>query len=329
MPLAAPAEADLLAIRMAQFIVLRLLHTILILFGVSVVAFGLIHLIPGNPLDILLPPEAPKEVVERLKVEFGFDKPLYIQYFTWLGRVVHGNLGPSVFTGLQVTGELLNALGNTFVLAVPAALVGFSLGTTFGTLAAFNHGRVLDKVFSVVAILGLSMPHYWLGIALVIIFAVLNPLLPAAGMGSGGGIPTSWDELRYLILPVITLSMIPMGVIGRIVRSTVLEILSQEFPTALQAKGLRRRRIVLHVLKNAAPPAFPSLALQLRFLLGGSILIETVFNWPGSGQFMNLAIFRRAIPVLQGTLLVLATFFLIINLLVDVLQAVIDPRIRR
>jgi len=181
---------------MAQFIVLRLLHTILILFGVSIVAFGLIHLIPGNPLDILLPPEAPKEVVERLKVEFGFDKPLYIQYLAWLGRVLQGNLGTSVFTGLRVTGELLSALGNTFVLAIPAALLGFSLGTTLGTLAAFNHGRLLDKLFSVIAILGISMPHYWLGIALVIVFAVLYPVLPAAGMGGGGGIPTNWDEVR-------------------------------------------------------------------------------------------------------------------------------------
>jgi peptide/nickel transport system permease protein len=314
---------------MVQFIILRLLHTILILFGVSIVAFGLIHLIPGNPLDILLPPEAPKEVVERLKVEFGFDKPLYIQYLAWLGRVLQGNLGTSVFTGLRVTGELLSALGNTFVLAIPAALLGFSLGTTLGTLAAFNHGRLLDKLFSVIAILGISMPHYWLGIALVIVFAVLNPVLPAAGMGGGGGFPANWDEARYLILPVITLSMIPMGVIGRIVRSTVLEILSQEFPTALRAKGLQHRRMVWHVLKNAAPPALAVMGLQLGFLLGGSILVETVFNWPGSGQFMNLAIFRRDIPVLQGTVLVLASFFVIINLLVDVLQALIDPRIRR
>jgi peptide/nickel transport system permease protein len=314
---------------MTRFIASRLLYTLLILFGVSVVAFGLIHLIPGDPLDILLPPEAPKEVIERLKVEFGFDQPLYIQYLTWLGRVLHGNLGTSVFTGLQVTGELLSALGNTFVLAVPAALLGFSLGTTFGTLAAFNHGRLLDKLFSVVAILGLSMPHYWLGIALVVVFAVMQPLLPAAGMGGGGGIPTNWEELRYLILPVVTLSMIPMGVIGRMVRSTVLEILSQEFPTALRAKGLRRRRVVWHVLKNAAPPALAVMGLQLGYLLGGSILVETVFNWPGSGQFMNLAIFRRDIPVLQGTVLVLASFFVMINLLVDVIQALIDPRIRR
>ena len=135
---------------------------------------------------------------------------------------------------------MLNALGNTFVLAVPAALLGFSLGTTLGTLAAFNHGQALDKVFSVIAILGLSMPHYWLGIALVVVFAVLWPVLPAAGMGGTGGLPTSWEELRCLILPVATLSMIPMGVIGRLVRSTVLEVLSQEFPTALEAKGLRR-----------------------------------------------------------------------------------------
>jgi peptide/nickel transport system permease protein len=314
---------------MAQFITLRLLHTILILFGVSVVAFGLIHLIPGNPLDILLPPEAPKEVVERLKVEFGFDKPLYLQYFAWVGRVVHGNLGTSVFTGLPVTRELLSALGNTLCVAVPAALLGFSLGTTFGTLAAFNYGRVLDKLFSVITILGLSMPHYWLAIALVIVLAVAWPILPAAGMGSGGGLPTSWEDAKFLVLPVVTLSMIPMGVIGRMVRSTVLEILSQEFPSALRAKGLRHRRIVWHVLKNAAPPAMAVMGLQLGYLLGGSILVETVFNWPGSGQFMNLAIFRRDIPVLQGTVLVLASFFVVINLLVDVAQALIDPRIRR
>ena len=313
---------------MIQFLVLRLLHTVLILFGVSVIAFGLIHLIPGNPLDILLPPEAPREVVERLKAEFGFDQPLYIQYLAWLGRVLHGNLGTSVFTGLQVTGELLKALGNTFVLAVPAAILGFSLGTAFGALAAFNHGRLLDKLFSVLAILGLSMPHYWLGIALVVVFAVLWPVLPAAGMGAAG-VPASWQDIRFLILPVITLSMIPMGVIGRMVRSTVLEILSQEFPTALQAKGLRSRRIVWHVLKNAAPPALALMGLQLGFLLGGSILVETVFNWPGSGQFMNLAIFRRDIPVLQGTVLVLASFFVVINLLVDLMQAWIDPRMRR
>lgn len=314
---------------MARFIAFRLLHTVLILFGVSIIVFGLIHLIPGNPLDILLPPEAPKEVVDRLKVEFGFDRPLYVQYLSWLGRVVSGNLGTSVFTGLGVTHELMSALGNTLVIALPAAVLGFTLGTVFGTVAAFHYGRWPDKLFSTLTILGLSMPHYWLAIVLVVVFAVLWNVLPAAGMGGGGGWPTNWDDVRYLILPVITLSMIPMGVIGRMVRSTVLEILSQEFPTALRAKGLRGRRILFHVLKNAAPPALAVMGLQLGYLLGGSILVETVFNWPGAGQFMNLAIFRRDIPVLQGTVVVIASFFVLINLLVDVLQALIDPRMRR
>jgi peptide/nickel transport system permease protein len=314
---------------MARFVAERLLHTVLILFGVSLVAFALIHMIPGNPLDILLPPEAPKTVVDRLRSEFGFDRPLYIQYLSWLGRIAHGNLGTSVFTGREVTHELLRALGNTLVIAVPAAFLGFGLGITLGALAAFNYGKPTDRLISAFVILGLSVPHFWLAIVLVIVFAVLWNVLPAAGMGSTGGFPTSWDALRYLVLPLVTLSMIPMGVVGRMVRSTVLEILGNEFPTALRAKGLMSRRIVFHVLKNAAPPTLAVMGLQLGYLLGGSILVETVFNWPGCGQFMNLAIFRRDIPVLQGTVLVLASFFVLINLLVDLLQALIDPRMRR
>jgi peptide/nickel transport system permease protein len=313
----------------ARFVTARLLHTILILFGVSLVAFALIHMIPGNPLDILLPPEAPKTVVDRLRSEFGFDRPLYVQYLSWLGRVLQGNLGTSVFTGREVTHDLLRALGNTLVIAIPSAFLGFGLGITLGTLAAFNYGKLTDRLISAFVILGLSVPHFWLAIVLVIIFAVLWNLLPAAGMGSTGGFPTSWDSLRYLILPVVTLSMIPMGVVGRMVRSTVLEILSNDFPTALRAKGLMSRHVVFHVLKNAAPPTLAVMGLQLGYLLGGSILVETVFNWPGCGQFMNLAIFRRDIPVLQGTVLVLASFFVLINLLVDLVQAVIDPRMRR
>ncbi len=314
---------------MARFIASRLLYTLLILFGVSVVAFGLIHLIPGNPLDILLPPEAPKSVVDHLRAEFGFDKPLYVQYLAWLGRVLHGNLGTSVFTGLEVTHELLRAFGNTLMIAVPAAFLGFGLGTALGAVAAFNYGKPADRLISVIVILGLSIPHYWLAIVLVIVFAVEWNVLPAAGMGGTGGIPVGWDQVRYLVLPVVTLSMIPMGVIGRMVRSTVLEILSNDFPTALRAKGLRLRKIVVHVLKNAAPPTLAVMGLQLGYLLGGSILVETVFNWPGCGQFMNLAIFRRDIPVLQGTVLLLASFFVLINLVVDIVQALIDPRMRR
>lgn len=314
---------------MATFVLRRLLQALPILVGVSLVVFALAHMVPGNPLDILLPADAPKEVVERLKREYGFDKPLVQQYLSWLARVLHGDLGTSVFTGQKIAGDLMGALANTFMLAIPAAVLGFTLGVVLGMLAGLNYGTWLDKLFSFVAIFGVSVPHFWLAIVLVVCFSVLLPWLPAAGMNNDGGMPRSWEDAKHFILPVISLSLIPMGVISRLVRSTVLEVLAQEFTGALRAKGLRRGRIVYHVLKNAAPPALALMGLQFGYLLGGSILVEMVYNWPGAGQLMNLAIFRRDIPVLQATVLVLAFFFVLINLAVDLLQAVIDPRMRR
>jgi peptide/nickel transport system permease protein len=223
---------------------------------------------------------------------------------------------------------LFGALANTLMLALPAAVLGFLLGVTLGALAAFHRGTALDRLFSATAITGVSLPHYWVGIVLVAIFSVILNALPAQGMGAAG-IPTSWEQIRHLILPVITLSLIPMGVISRLVRANVLEILSHEFVDALDAKGLLSRRVLYHVMKNAAPSALALMGLQFGYLLAGSILVETVFNWPGSGGLMNLAIFRRDIPVLSATILVLATIFVVLNILVDVLQALIDPRLRR
>lgn len=309
---------------MLLFTARRLVQAIPILLGVSLVVFGLMHLVPGNPIDLLLPPEASPEVIARMKQELGYDQPLYIQYAVWLLRALSGNLGVSIFSGQPVAGEIIRALSNTLLLAVPAGLLGFSLGILLGTLAAFNNATWLDKLFSALAITGVSLPHYWFGIILVVIFSVTLNALPAQGMGDGG-----IDLLPHLILPVITLSLIPMGVVARLVRATVLDIRSQEFIGALEAKGLKPRRVLFHIVKNAAPPVLALMGLQFGYLLGGSILIETVFNWPGSGNLLNLAIFRRDIPVLQGTILVLAFFFVLLNLAVDVAQAIIDPRIRR
>ena len=175
---------------------------------------------------------------------------------------------------------------------------------------------------------GLATAHYWVGIVLVAVFSVVFNVLPAQGMGFEG-MPSSWDHVKHLILPVLTLSLIPMGVTSRLVRANVLEILNQEFVGTLHAKGLSNRRVLYHTLKNAAPSALALMGLQFGYLLGGSILVETVFNWPGSGGLMNLAIFRRDVPVLSATILVLAAIFVVINILVDVLQALIDPRMRR
>jgi peptide/nickel transport system permease protein len=306
----------------------RLLYAVPILLGVSLVVFSLIRLAPGDAADLLIPPEAPKEVAAAFRARFGLDQPLYIQYVKWLRQVLSGDLGVSVVSNRAVAGDLFNALGNTVFLALPAALLGFALGVGLGALSAFNRGTILDKVFSATAITGVSLPHYWTGIVLVAVFAVVLNVLPAQGMGPPG-LPTTWQQLRHLILPVVTLSLIPMGVVSRLVRASVLEILSHEFVGALHAKGLWRRRVLFHVMKNAAPAVLAVMGLQFGYLLGGSILVETVYNWPGSGGLMNLAIFRRDVPTLSATILVIAAIFVLINVLVDVLQAVIDPRMRR
>lgn len=313
---------------MWSFAARRLLYAVPILLGVSMVVFVLMQMTPGDIADILIPPEAPREVVEALRARLGLDQPVYVQYFVWLGNLLQGDLGVSTFTNRPVGAELFGALGNTLVLAVPAAVIGFAAGVVLGALAAFNRGTWLDKAFSATAITGVSLPHYWIGIVLVAVFAARLNWLPAQGMGPGG-IPTSWEHVRHLILPILTLSLIPMGVVSRLVRANVLEIMSQEFVSALDAKGLMRRRVLFHIMKNAAPSALALMGLQFGYLLGGSILVETVFNWPGSGGLLNLAIFRRDMPVLSATILVLATIFVLINIAVDLLQAWIDPRIRR
>jgi peptide/nickel transport system permease protein len=307
----------------------RLLHALPILLGVSLVVFGLLQLVPGNAIDLLLPPEATADMVAQMKAAYGFDRPLYVQYLAWLGRMVTGDLGVSIFSGQPVATELFTALGNTMILAIPAAVLGFSLGISLGIAAALNNGRWLDKLLSAIAIAGVSVPHYWFAIIMVTAFSVILNLLPAQGMAEGGGIPTSFDDAQYLIMPVVTLSLIPMGIVARLVRATVLDILGMEFIDALVAKGIGRKRILFHVTKNAAPPVIAIMGLQFGYLLGGSILVETVFNWPGSGNLLSLAIFRRDVPVLQGTILVLASFFVVLNLAVDIAQAMIDPRIRR
>jgi peptide/nickel transport system permease protein len=313
---------------MWSYIARRLLYAVPILLGVSMLVFALIHLAPGDVVDMLVPPEVPRDVADMLRRRFALDQPIYIQYFAWLGRLLVGDLGISFFNNRPVVEELFSALGNTLMLALPATVLGFGLGVLLGALAAFNRGTWLDKVFSAAAITGVSLPHYWVGIVLVAIFAVILNAVPAQGMGAGG-FPTTWEQLQHFFLPVVTLSLIPMGVVSRLVRANVLEILSHEFVSTLHAKGLLSRRVLYHVMKNAAPSALALMGLQFGYLLGGSILVETVFNWPGSGGLMNLAIFRRDIPVLSATILVLAAIFVVINILVDVLQALIDPRMRR
>ena len=312
---------------MWYFIIRRVVFAIPILLGVSAIVFSLVHLGPGDPVSAVVPADAPQETVDRLRKDLGFDKPLPVQYISWLGRILSGDLGNSVATSRPVWEELKGAVGNTFIIAVAAAIVGFSAGCTAGALAAYWHGRFWDKAATAFAITGVSLPHYWVGILLVIIFSVELNWLPAMGIGGAG--EWSSEMFRHMIMPVATLALIPMGVVARMVRASILEVLGQEFVLALHSKGLLMKRVVRHVVKNAAPSVLAVMGIQFGYMLGGSILVETVFNWPGSGLLMNEAIFKRDLPVLQGVILVLAAFFVILNLLVDILQSVIDPRIRR
>lgn len=312
---------------MLKYILRRILYTIPIAIGVSLVVFTLIHLAPGDPLSAVVG-EADQQMLAEMRASFGYDKPLPVQYFLWLGNMLIGDMGYSLRTGSPVFPTLMSAAGNTITIGLGAAALGFVVGVTGGLLAGYNHGTWIDKAVSSAAIAGVSMPHYWLAIILVIIFSVHLGWLPSVGSGSGEAF-WSWAAWRPMVLPVIALAAIPCAIIARTARAAVMEILNMEFVEALRARGLSERRILWHVGRNALPTVLAVMGLQFAHLLGGSILVETVFTWPGTGYLLNLAIFDRDMPVLQGTIMLLALFFVLTNLVVDILQAWADPRISR
>lgn len=316
---------------MLTYIAKRILYTLPIMLGVAVVCFMLVHLAPGDPLVSILPPDASDSLQKQLMALYGFDRPYYEQFIRWLGRAVVGDLGTSIRTSRPVITEVSKAVLNTLMLASLATLIGFVLGTTFGFVAGYFRDTWIDKLASALSVIGVSIPHYWLGMVLVIIFASQLGWLPPTGAGPGGSDAWkwNWEHVRHMVLPAITMSVIPMGIIARTVRALVAEILSHEFIAGLRAKGLSSFGVFRHVVKNAAPTALAVMGIQLGYLLGGSILIETVFAWPGTGLLLNDAIFQRDLPLLQGTILVLSIFFVVLNLVVDVLQTALDPRIAR
>jgi peptide/nickel transport system permease protein len=316
---------------MLTYLFKRIALTLPVAFGVSIVCFLLVHIAPGDPLTSVLPPDASAQLQAEMRRIYGFDRPLIVQYGLWAAKTLQGDLGTSIATGRPVAGELGRAIGNTLMLAILATIIGFILGCLFGFVAGYFRDSWIDKLASFISIVGVSVPHYWLGMVLVIIFSVQLNWLPATGAGPGGSDRWVWDWLhvRHLILPAVTMSVIPMGIVSRTVRALVADILSQEFVSGLKAKGLLDIGVFRHVVKNAAPTALAVMGLQLGYLLGGSILIETVFSWPGTGFLLGQAIFQRDLPLLQGTILVLALFFVALNMLVDIIQSMLDPRVQR
>ncbi|RBO53145.1 ABC transporter permease [Rhodovulum sp. BSW8] len=316
---------------MFSYLLRRLILVLPVAFGVSVICFLLVQIAPGDPLTAIMPVDATAEEQAAMRAAYGLDKPLPVQYAIWVGNLAQGDMGRSIATGRPVSGEVFGAVQNSLLLAVSAAVIAFPIGIFLGFLAGYFRDSALDKAVTAVSIAGVSVPNYWLGIVLVIIFSVNLGWLPSMGAGPGGSRDWSWnwEHMRHLVLPAVTLAVVPIGIVSRTVRALSGDILSMDFVQALYAKGMTRFDVLIHVGRNAAATALSVMGLQLGYLLGGSILIETVFNWPGSGFLLSNAIFQRDLPLLQGTILVLALFFVAMNLIVDVAQAAIDPRIKR
>ncbi len=309
----------------------RFVYALPVLLGVAFLCFSLIYIAPGDPLVSVMPPDASEALRKQMMQIYGFDQPFLVQFWNWLWRALHGDLGMSIATSRPVAGEVLVAVGNSLRLAVVAVLIGFSFGIVFGLVSGYAKHSVWDRLASFSSIFGVSVPHYWLGMVLVIVFSVYLNWFPATGSaaGDGSGWRWDWEHMQYMILPAVTMSVIPLGIVARTIRALVSDILSREFMVGLTARGLSNAQIFMHLVKNVAPTALSVMGLQLGYLLGGSILIETVFSWPGAGFLLNSAVFQRDFPLLQGTILIMAIFFVLLNLLVDTIQTWLDPRIQR
>ena len=306
----------------------RLLLAVPVLFGVSVLDFAVLHLAPGDPAAIMLGAQATKEDVERLRRDLGLDQPLVVQYLHWIGQVARGDLGRSIPLGRAVLPEVLLRFKATLLLTAGALVIAIFLGLVAGIVSAVKQYSWLDRMSMGVAVTGVSLPVFWTGIMLIIVFALQLRWFPSSGMSSPYGSGPA-DVLWHLALPAVTLGTASAAALARLTRSSVLEIIRQDYVRSARAKGLAERAVIArHVLKNALNPIITVLGVQVGFLLGGAILTETVFSWPGLGSMMVRAIQARDYPLVQGGVLLIATTFVVVNLIVDLLYAVFDPRIR-
>jgi peptide/nickel transport system permease protein len=314
---------------LGRYLLRRLISLALVVFGVTVVVFLIIHIAPGDPAQIMLGASARPEDLVTLRHELGLDQPVYVQYATWIDRAVHGDLGRSISLHRPVLNEVVSRFKNTLLLSIAAMLISFPLGIGIGVVSAVKRGKLLDRVFILLATLGLSLPSFWFAMVLIIVFSVKLRWLPGAGMTSPIGPGGALDVARHMILPAIALSVIPLAVIARYTRSSMLEVISQEFVTTARAKGLTDYAVVIrHVFRNTLVLIVTMLGLQVGFLLAGAVYIENVFSWPGVGQLLVNAILKRDFPLVQGGVLLVALSYVVINLLTDLTYAYLDPRIR-
>ena len=307
----------------------RLLAAIPILLGLSVVVFAMMALIPGDPATAILGSYATPENVARLNRQLGLDKSLVEQYLTWLGNLAQGDMGRSYTLNRPVADEVFERFGATLVLAGASLLLCSVLGLVAGIAAAVRQFGWTDRIVTFLVLIGISTPSFWLGLLLIMLFAVQLKWLPASGMFAiygGGDLP---DLLAHLALPAITLAVVATAVIARLTRAAMLEVLRQDYIRTARAKGVSERRVVYrHAFKAALVAVIPVIGIQAGFVLGGAVYIETVFQWPGIGRMLVTAISTRDLLLVQGGVLVVAASYVLFNLLADVAQTVVDPRLR-
>ena len=332
---------------MAQFIARRLISLIPVMLGVSIVVFALIRMIPGDPVIVMLGERARPADIERVREEIGFNRPVYVQYLEWMGRIVRGDLGTSIINRTAVVDELKYRLSATVEMILVGMLIGLIVGISIGILSALRRNSWIDLIATAGALLGVSMPIYWLALILIYALAVNRQIFPPSARLDAdlevvrrtgfmlidtllmGDIRLFLNALWHLILPSFVLSTVVMPILARLTRSSMLEVMRQDYVRTANAKGLQRRIVIVrHALKNALLPIVTVVGLQLGGLLGGALLTETIFSWPGMGLWTYRAILSRDYPIVQGAVLVSATIYVMVNLLVDISYAYLDPRIR-
>lgn len=312
---------------MVEFWIRRLLYVLPTLLGVTFVIFVSVRLIPGDPAQVIAGQQASTELIERIREELGLNRPLLVQYVTYLGDLVQGDLGTSLRTRLPVVDEVMRRLPYTLQLAGLSLLLASLVGILAGVISATRPNSLFDNAGMVVALLGVSVPVFWLGLMLMSLFAVQLPRW--LGLGDPILPPTGAGTWRHAVMPALTLAAYSTAIIARMTRSAMLDVIREDYVRTARAKGLNERRVIYrHALRNALVPVVTIQGLQFGTLLGGAVLTESVFAWPGLGRYVVDAIFVRDYPALQAAVLVTALGFILINLLVDVVYALLDPRIR-
>jgi peptide/nickel transport system permease protein len=314
---------------MSRYLVRRLAWVALVLWGVSVVTFVIIRMTPGDPAEVLLGPLATAQEVSQLRQELGLDRPLAVQYLLWLRPILHGDLGRSITLHRSVLDEVLRRFAGTLILTAGAVALTFGPGIALGIGAARRPGGIVDHVSLLVAVGGVSVPSFWLGMLLIILFSLRLDWFPGAGMYSPSGQQTVPDLLRHLILPAAALGALPLAVITRVARTGMIDALREHYVRTARSKGLDERTVALrHAFRNTLVGIVTVLGLETGFLLAGAVYVETVFSWPGVGAMLVNAILTRDFPLIQGAVLLVAVAYVVINLLTDLLYAYLDPRIR-